>query len=44
VFRSPHGYIYLVTNQGTLSLGLNRFPQAIWGAARDHKVDPVAAS
>jgi hypothetical protein len=35
VFRSPHGYVYLVTNQGTQSLGTATFAQAVWGAASD---------
>ena len=33
VFRSPHGHIYLVTNQGTQSLGTATFAQAIWDAS-----------
>ncbi len=33
VFRSPTGHIYLVTNQGTLPLGRNRFADQIWRAA-----------
>ena len=33
LFRSPKGYLYLVTNQGTLPLGRTRFAQAIWRAA-----------
>jgi hypothetical protein len=35
VFRSPHGHVYLVTNQGTQSLGTATFAQAVWGAASD---------
>jgi hypothetical protein len=35
VFRSPHGYVYLVTNQGTQSLGTATFAQAVWRAASD---------
>jgi hypothetical protein len=31
--RSPTGYIYLVTNQGTLNLGRTPFSAAIWEAA-----------
>ncbi len=33
VHRSPTGYIYLVTNQGTLTLGRTPFSAAIWEAA-----------
>jgi hypothetical protein len=33
VFRSPTGYVYLVTNQGTLTLGRTTFGAAIWEAA-----------
>jgi hypothetical protein len=32
VFRSPTGYVYIVTNQGTLSLGRTAFSAAIWEA------------
>ena len=33
VFRSPTGYIYLVTNQGTLALGRTPFSAAVWEAS-----------
>jgi hypothetical protein len=33
VHRSPTGYTYLVTNQGTLTLGRTPFSAAIWEAA-----------
>jgi hypothetical protein len=33
VFRSPTGYVYIVTNQGTLALGRTAFSAAIWQAA-----------
>ena len=39
--RSPTGYIYLVTNQGTLSLGRTPFSAAIWDAS---KPKPTAIS
>ena len=42
LFRSPRGYLYLVTNQGTLPLGRTPFAQAIWRAATDPP-DTVAA-
>jgi hypothetical protein len=32
-WRSPTGWIFLVTNQGTLNLGPGSFAQAIWRAA-----------
>jgi hypothetical protein len=34
VHRSPIGYIYLVTNQGTLALGRTEFSDAIWQASK----------
>ncbi|HEV2931003.1 MAG TPA: HNH endonuclease, partial [Propionibacteriaceae bacterium] len=40
--RSPQGYVYLVTNQGTLALGRNDFSRAVWSAARPHR-EAVAA-
>jgi hypothetical protein len=33
VHRSPHGYIWLVSNQGTLALGRTAFSAAVWEAA-----------
>jgi hypothetical protein len=33
VHRSPNGYVWLVTNQGTLALGRTAFSAAIWEAA-----------
>jgi hypothetical protein len=33
VHRSPTGYVYLVTNQGTLALGRSPFSAAVWAAA-----------
>ena len=32
--RSPCGYIYLLTNQGTLALGRTTFSHAVWNAAQ----------
>jgi hypothetical protein len=32
-FRSPQGYVYLVTNQGTLALGRTKFGAAVWQAS-----------
>ena len=34
VWRSPKGWIWLVTNQGTLKLGNSAYAQAVWRAAR----------
>ena len=34
VHRSPTGYIYLVSNQGTLALGRSPFSAAIWEASK----------
>jgi hypothetical protein len=33
VHRSPIGYVYLVTNQGTLALGRTAFSNAVWEAS-----------
>jgi hypothetical protein len=33
VHRSPVGYVYLVTNQGTLALGRTNFSAAVWQAS-----------
>jgi len=33
VHRSPNGYLWLVTNQGTLALGRTAFSAAVWQAA-----------
>jgi hypothetical protein len=33
VHRSPNGYVYIVTNQGTLSLGRTTFSAAVWEAS-----------
>jgi hypothetical protein len=30
--RSPSGYLWLVTNQGTLALGRTAFSRAVWEA------------
>ena len=32
--RSPIGYVYLVTNQGTLALGRTDFSAAVWEASK----------
>ena len=33
LWRSPHGWIYLTTNQGTVSLGRSVYAHAVWRAA-----------
>ena len=33
VHRSPHGHVWIVTNQGTLALGNNDFSAAVWALA-----------
>ena len=34
VHRSPIGYVYLVTNQGTLALGRTEFSDTVWQASK----------
>jgi hypothetical protein len=34
VFRTPHGYVFVVTNQGTLNLGCAAFADDVWRRAR----------
>jgi hypothetical protein len=34
VHRSPNGYVYLITNQGTLALGRTTFSAAVWQASK----------
>jgi hypothetical protein len=38
VHRSPTGYLYLVTNQGTLALGRTAFSAAVWQASKQASV------
>ncbi|WP_375430006.1 DUF222 domain-containing protein [uncultured Friedmanniella sp.] len=38
LFRSPTGFVYLVTNQGTLPLGRSRFADQVWCAAAPSNV------
>jgi hypothetical protein len=43
VHRSPCGYVYLVTNQGTLALGRTDFSAAVWEAsANAHNPDAIS--
>ena len=41
VHRSPQGYVYLVTNQGTLALGRTAFSSAVWASSEPR---PLAAT
>ncbi len=34
IHRSPNGYVYLVTNQGTLALGRTNFSAAVWQTSK----------
>ena len=44
VFRSPHGYVFVVTNQGTLTLGCGAFAADVWRRARLEPLrEPTAA-
>jgi hypothetical protein len=33
VWKSPNGWVHLLTNRGNLDLGTSSFAQAIWHAA-----------
>ena len=39
--RSPCGYVYLVTNQGTLALGRTEFSRTVWNAVQ---IEPEAVA
>ena len=43
LYRTPHGQIYLVTNQGTQHLGTSSFAHAIWHAANHVDTEEEAA-
>jgi hypothetical protein len=43
VWRSPNGWVHLVTNQGTLTLGTSDFARTIWHAAMQ-KADQQATA
>jgi hypothetical protein len=34
VFRTPHGYVFVVTNQGSISLGCDAFAADVWRRAK----------
>ena len=42
LFRSPNGYVYLTTNQGTLALGRTVFSHALWEVSAGDSSDPGA--
>ncbi len=42
VHRSPCGYVYLVTNQGTLALGRTDFSAAVWKASKPKPAEIAA--
>ena len=44
VWRSPHGWVELVTNQGTFPLGHGKTGQAIWRAAAPAEADARAVA
>ena len=44
VFRSPHGYVFVVTNQGTLALGRDTFAADVWRRARQEPAQEHAAA
>jgi hypothetical protein len=44
VFRSPHGHVFVVTNQGTLNLGCEDFAAAVWRRARQEPAHEQAAA
>ena len=43
LWRSPHGWIYLVTNHGTLNLGRTEYAHATWHAAAPAAVQSLAS-
>ena len=44
IHRSPNGYVYLVTNQGTLALGRTDFSAAVWEASTSEACTPSPPS
>ena len=44
VWRSPNGFIHLLTNHGSLNLGPSSFAQAIWRAATTETEQPPVTS
>ena len=43
LWRSPHGWISIVTNQGTLLLGDNPYAHTLWQAAQPRPQDQASA-
>jgi hypothetical protein len=44
VWKSPNGWVHLLTNQGTLDLGSSGFGQAVWRAATTPTEQDLASS
>ncbi|GAA3553736.1 hypothetical protein GCM10022197_06060 [Microlunatus spumicola] len=44
VFRTPHGHVFVVTNQGTLTLGCGSFAADVWRRARQEPTSEQAAA
>lgn len=44
VFRSPHDYVFVVTNQGTINLGCTDFAADVWRRARQEPAQDQAAA
>jgi len=44
VFRSPHGYVFVVTSQGSISVGCGDFAADLWRRARQEPVQEQAAA
>lgn len=44
VFRSPHDYVFVVTNQGTINLGCTDFAADVWRRARLEPAQEQAAA
>lgn len=44
VFRTPHGYVFIVTNHGTLNLGRDHFAADVWQRAQHEPAQEQAAA
>ena len=40
VFRTPHGYVFVVTNQGSINLGCDAFAADVWRRAKQAPARP----
>ena len=43
LWRSPHGWVYVITNQGTFPLGTSQTAQRIWHAVAPYEPSPSRA-